>query len=120
MVSLRRLLGQTAEIFRPTASLDGFGDARSQWPTNWDQTPAQTTKCRLQQSSGYERTDNRNLAVGQWRLFLPPDVTVSERDRVRVDGKLFEIATVYPVHQPSGLHHYECDLDTYSGTVPHA
>lgn len=119
-MSLRRLLGQTAEVFQPTASLDGFGDARSQWPANWAETPTATTRCRLQWSSGYERTDARNVSVGQWRLFLPPDVMINERDRVRVDGKFFEVASVYPVHQPSGLHHYECDLDTYSGTVPHA
>lgn len=117
-MSLQKLLGQTAEIFRPTTSADGFGDARSRWPANWETAPSQTVKCRLQQSSGYERTDNRNAAVTQWRLFLPVNATVSERDRIRVDGKLFEIVTVYPAHRPSGLHHYECDLTTYSGEVP--
>lgn len=119
-MSLLAMLGQAAEIFRPTASPDGFGDARSRWPTNWQDSPAQTTKCRLQQSSGYENTNSRDVSVGQWKLFLPRSAPVTERDRVRVDGKLFEVVTVYPVHQRSGLHHYECDLVTYSGEVPRA
>lgn len=117
-MSLQRLLGQTAEVFRPTASSDGFGDARSRWPANWETSPAQTVKCRLQWSSGYENTDNRDVAVGQWTVYLPQSVTISERDRVRVDGKMFEVVTVYPVNQPAGLHHYKCGLSTYSGEVP--
>lgn len=119
-MSLQRLLGQTAEIFRPATSADGFRDARKRWPTNWATTPSQTVKCRLQQSSGYENTENRDVAVGQWRLYLDKDAVISERDRVKVDGRFFELVTVYPAHQPSGLHHYECDLTTYSGEVPSA
>ena len=117
-MSLQRLLGQTAEIFRPTTSGDGFGDTRSRWPTSWATSPTQTTKCRLQQGSGYENTETRNVAVGQWWIFLPKTAVIGEKDRVRVDGKIVEVVTVYPVHQPSGLHHYECDLVTYSGEVP--
>lgn len=117
-MTLPEMLGQTAEIFRPTTSSDGFSDARSRWPSNWETTPDQTKPCRLQWSSGYERTDNRKVAVGQWKLFLAADAVIDERDRVRVDGKYFEVVTVYPVHEPEGLHHYECDLATYSGEVP--
>lgn len=113
-MSLARMLGQTAEIFRPTKTADGFGDPRDQWPT----TPSQSVKCRLQQVSGTEDTDGRDLAVGQWRVYLPDTAVISEKDRVRVDGKTFEVVTVYPVHQPSGLHHFRCDLQTFSGEVP--
>ena len=112
--TLARLLGQTAAIFRPVKAPDGFGDRRDQWPTS----PAQTVKCRLQQVSGTEVTEGRDLAVGQWRVYLPPTAVISEKDRVRIDGKTFEVVTVYPVHSPAGLHHYRCELETFSGEVP--
>jgi hypothetical protein len=113
-MSLTRMLGQTAEIFRPAKVEDGFGDRRDQWPTS----PAQTVKCRLQLLTGTEVTDGRDLSVGQWRVYLPPTAAITEHDRLRIDGKTFEIVTVYPVHSPTGLHHYRCDLTTFSGEVP--
>lgn len=115
---LSTMLGQTARLYRPTASPDGFGDSRLRWPSNWQTTPAQTVSCRLQWTSGYELRDGKNVAVGQWKLFLPPAAAVSEKDRVGVDSKLFEIEGVYPVYAGPALHHYECTLTTFSGEVP--
>ncbi|HYF71338.1 MAG TPA: head-tail adaptor protein [Nocardioides sp.] len=113
-MSLRAMLGQTAEIFRPTKAPDGFGDRRKVWPDE----PTQTVPCRLQLLSGTEATEGRDLSIGQWRVYLPPNAVISEHDRVHVDGKKFEVVTVYPVHNRTRLHHYRCDLATYSGEVP--
>lgn len=113
-MSLTSLLGQTAELFRPTTETDGFGDqSRLVYPP----TPSQTVKSRLQLSSGFELTDAREVAIGQAKLFLPPDAVVDETTRVRVDGKTFNVTSVYPVHTPTGLHHFECQVETYSGEV---
>lgn len=114
-MSLASLLGQTAELFNPTEGTDGFGDAsRLVYPTS----PSQTVRARLQLSSGFELTEGREVAVGQARLFLDPGAAVTETTRVRVAGKTFNVTTVYPVQTPSGLHHYECQVETYSGEVP--
>jgi hypothetical protein len=112
---LSTLLSQPCELTNPTSGTDGFGDARATWPSS----PTWTGLSRLQLSSGYERTDQRDVSIGQWKLFLPPDAPVTERSRVRVDGKDFVVTIVYPVHSPrAGLHHFECTVETYSGEVP--
>jgi hypothetical protein len=114
-MSLLGLLGQTADLFRPTTSPDGFGDAAR---LTYPDSPNQTVRCRLQLSSGFELTEGREVAVGQAKLFLPPDAVVDEKTRARVDGQTFNVTAVYPVRTPTALHHYECQVETYSGEVP--
>lgn len=111
---MRHLLGQTGEILTPTKKANGFGTPVDDWTT-----PAiQALPCRLQHVSGAENNDGRDLSIGQWKVFFPPEAVIDEHRRVRVDGKTFEVVTVYPVHTPRGLHHFEVELTTFSGGVP--
>lgn len=107
----QRMLGQTCQIFKPAKATDGFGDPRDQWPT----TAASTVACRLQLASGREDTNGKDVALGTWKLFLPPAAVINEHDRVRVDGRWFEVESVYPVHAPRVLHHFEVSLTTSNG-----
>lgn len=113
---VRNLLGQTGQLLKPTAATSGFGTkaGTKTWPETGPEYP-----CRLQLAGGTENTDLKNVAIGQWKLFLPPEVPASEKDRWRMsDGRTFEIVSVYPVHRPQGLHHLEVTLETFSGGVP--
>jgi len=113
---LSRLLKQTCRILTPTKTANGFGTATD----NWANPGTQERPCRLQLVGGAESDDNRDLSIGQWKLFLPPAAVVSEHDRVEVEDKVLEVVSVYPVHSPRGLHHYEVALTTFSGGVPSA
>jgi hypothetical protein len=113
---LANLLGQACTILSPGTATNGFGTTVDSWAS----PTTQTTKCRLQLVSGVERTDLRDVSIGRYRLFLPAGVTITEHDRVQVDGKTYEVINVYPVQRPQGLHHYQCDVETYSGEVPSA
>jgi hypothetical protein len=112
---VRNLLGQTCQILRATTTTNGFGTkgASKAWPATGPEH-----LCRLQLASGTENTDLRNVALGQWKLFLLPDADVSEKYRVVCEGKTFEVISVYPVNSPQGLHHFEVTLETFSGGVP--
>lgn len=110
------LLGQTATILRAAKKPSGFGG--SALVDDWTTATSTTSLCRLQQSGGTERTDLRDLSVTTWKLFLPAAADITEHDRVTVDGKTFEVVSVYPVHTPAGEHHKECVLETFSGGVP--
>lgn len=112
---LAQLLSQTAEIFRPTKVTDRHRNQQDQWPT----IPTSTKPCRLQLVVGIEDTDGRDLSISQWKLYLPADAVISEKDRVRVGTDVFEVTAVYPVESPRlpGLHHLQCNLTTYSGGV---
>jgi hypothetical protein len=114
---LSSLLSQTGAILRPAKRASGFGTAVlvDDW-TNPTTTPA---RYRMWQVGGTERTDLRDIAIGQWRLMLFPDALISEKDRFVSDtGDTFEVITVYPAHTPGGRHHIECDLVTFSGKAP--
>ncbi len=112
---MRNLLGQTGQLLKATTSANGLGTANAQktWPETGPEYP-----CRPQLASGTENTDLKNVALGQWKLFLLPDADVTEKDRVTCDGKTFEVVSVYPVNRPQGLHHFEVTLETFSGGVP--
>ena len=115
---LSTLLGQTCQVFRPTKASDGFGDPRDKWSA----TPDATYPCRLQHAGGRsatEDTDGRDVALGQWIIYLPANATLSEHDRLSVDGKTFEVTGVYPVPHPrTGQHHIRATLHTFGGVVP--
>ncbi|RSM73455.1 hypothetical protein DMH04_41320 [Kibdelosporangium aridum] len=112
---LTRLLTQAAEIFRPTKTTDRHRNQQDQWPA----TPTATYPCRLQLVTGTEDSDGRDLSIGQWKLYLPADAVISDKDRVRVGTEVFEVTAVYPVESPrvGAAHHLQCTLTTYSGGV---
>ncbi|ALG06848.1 phage head completion protein [Kibdelosporangium phytohabitans] len=112
---LANLLTQTAEIFRPTTTQDRHQNQQDVWPT----IPTSTKPCRLQQVVGLEDSDGRDLSISQWKLYLPADAAITEKDRVRVGADVFEVTAVYPVPSPrlGATHHLQCMVTTYSGGV---
>lgn len=42
----------------------------------------------LQQSSSSEQTVNRDTAISDWLLWLPPDAVIDSDSQVRVDGQV--------------------------------
>lgn len=122
-MSFANLLGQTAQIFHPRKVADGFGDTRH----SWSATPDETVPCRLQavitsSSHGTKDHDERDLTGTRWKLyFLAPATGIDTHDRIAVDGTLFEIGGLYPVHHPRrGVDHYVAQLSTVNDTVNYA
>jgi hypothetical protein len=122
-VSVVNLMGQTVDIFHPQSQKDGFGDLRHLW----SDTPDETVPCRLQavitsSSHGTKDHDERDLTGSRWKLyFMPPTTGISSYDRVRIDGKMFELGGLYPVEHPHrGVDHYVAQLTTVNNTVNYA
>jgi len=114
---ITRLTGQTCQIFRPVTMQDGYGDPGSK---AYPATPTATHPCRLQLQAGNEDRDGRDAARGSWLLFLPGNAQLAEHDQVLIDGKRFDVISVYPVNRPGhGTHHLRAQLQSYAGTVPH-
>lgn len=122
-MSFANLMGQTAEIFHPQSQVDGFGDTRHVW----SDTPDETVACRLQAimtatTHGTKDHDERDLSGSRWKIyFTAPSTGISTHDRIKVDEKLFEISSLYPVQHPRrGLDHYVAQLNTTNDTVNYA
>ena len=122
-MSFADLCGQTADFFNPQPQVDGFGDTRHLW----SDTPDESVPCRLQAimtatTHGTKDHDERDLSGSRWKIyFTPPTVAISTHTRVRVDGKMFEISSLYPVPHPRrGIDHYVAQLNTVNDTVNYA
>lgn len=122
-MSFANLMGQRADIFHPRPQADGFGDIRQ----SWSDTPDETVACRLQAimtatTHGTKDHDERDLSGTRWKLFfVPPVGRISTHDRIRVDGKMFELGSLYPVPHPRrGIDHYVAQVNTVNNTVNYA
>lgn len=109
------LMGQTCQILTAGTKTNGFGTTTAK---DWANPAKATHPCRLQLSQGTEDVDGREVAIATGKLFLPPDAVVDTHKRAQVDGMTLEVVSVYPVHEPQGLHHYEVQVRTFSGGVP--
>lgn len=104
-MSIASLLPQTVTVTTVTAGADDvFGNpARS--------TAATTVPGRLDQISTTEQVDGRDVTVTRTVLYLNPDVTITDQDRVTVDGRTYEVdgqpSVVYDAVRP---HHLEVPL----------
>lgn len=105
-MSLTGLLTETATVYEPAYdAIDAYGDIQpgTETATNY---PA-----RLEALSSDELIRNQDTIVADWRMFLPPHVTLSPFARVEADGKRF---TVWgdPIERraPRGIHHVEVAL----------
>lgn len=101
---IRHLLTQTITILnRTTGADDDWGRPGETWPEPGTDVPG-----RFELSAPDEDTDEQDVQIGRHRLILMPDVTLSGRDRVRVDGTLYEVDGPPIVHRtPRGPHHIE-------------
>ena len=105
-MALRRMLTQTVGVrrFNPSG-LDEYGNPVESWD------PPVSHPARLEQTGGEEMTTQRNVQIGDWRLFLLPDVAIGGRDRVEADGETFEVVGPPVVQRaPRGAHHIEANL----------
>lgn len=86
------------------------GDGDDDWgrpPETWPE-PGTDIPGRLELAAPDEGTDEQDVQFGRRRLFLPAGTTISGRDRVRVDGILYEVVGPPIIHRtPRGPHHIE-------------
>ncbi len=110
-MTLAGMLAQTATVFTFTlGDEDDYGNAAETW------VEGASYPCRLEPTSGQERTVDRDTQVSDWRLFLPADAELTGRDRVVVDSKVFEVVGPPAVqHTPRGPHHVEAALRYVEG-----
>lgn len=93
---------RTATLLRKTTTRNELGEFEETW------SAVSTFLARLRTISGSEaRVADRITRTASHRLYCDP-VSISEADRVQVDGKTYEVVFV---DDPHGLgHHLEIDL----------
>lgn len=106
---------QIITVIRPGTLLER-GNQVDDWSSA---TEHQVTGCRLQPQAGQEGAGGRREDAVQrrWKLFAPQGADVTERDRVRHQGQVYEVAA-YVQHWPSPtgtLAHVEATLQWWEG-----
>jgi hypothetical protein len=70
-----------------------------------------TVSGRMEALSSDELVRDRDTIVADWRVFLPPDVTIGPFDQIESAGRTFDIwGDPIEQHTPQGLHHLEVRL----------
>lgn len=103
-MSLTSILPQLCTIERFTVTgKDEYGNEEATWAA-----VDTDVRCRLENFSGRQGTEQRDTNVSWWRCFVLPDTVVDKDDRlVDADGLRYMIVTVEQQHRPvTGLHHY--------------
>jgi hypothetical protein len=106
-LSLAGLLAQTWRVLPFSSSgIDQYGN-----PTTTFGPPV-PYPCRLEQLTEQEILLDRNLQIGDLRLFLPPGAVITGRDRGEDDeGRIYEVIGPPKLHRtPRGPHHIEAVL----------
>lgn len=90
-----------------TSGKDAYGNPQDTWTAD-----ASTTNVWLEQTQSTEVTANENTQTSDWLLVDPdPAAGLTGRDRVEVDGDMFEVVgPPHVVHTPRGPHHVEARL----------
>lgn len=104
-MSFEGLLLNTCTVSRyTTGGIDDYGHAVKTWGNHLVGQP-----CRLQATETREVVIGKEVVLANYRLYLLP-VSVTEQDRVTIDGVEYEILAVRRVQNGAGEHHLECDL----------
>ena len=108
-------LADSAQVLTGTTAEDPYGGTGTEvtWtsPTVGDAIPAS-----VQPRSGSEESEDRAQAIGDWWAFLYPDAEVTTANRLRWNGRDFEIHAVMPWRDLRGRdHHIELDLSIIEG-----
>lgn len=105
-MSLAGMLVELATIYEPAFdALDAYGN-----PQPGTETSA-VWPARFEQLSSDELVRDRDTVVADWRLFLPPEATVSQFARVESAGRRFDVwGDPIERRTPRGIHHLEIRL----------
>lgn len=98
-----QLLTETVTVLaRSEGATDAYNRPVETWATSV------TVNGRLELVTPSEGTDEQDVQVGRYRLFVPHDTPITGRDRVQVDGVTYELLGPPVVHRtPRGPHHIE-------------
>jgi len=101
-MSFADLLIHTCTIRRYTeGAVDAYGNPVKTWADYLVDQP-----CRLTSSSGREVTYDTQVVIADYRLFIAA-VDITERDRVVISGKTYEVLLVEG-YSDSAMHHLQC------------
>jgi len=98
--SIMRLLIDRCDLETVTRSTDSAGGAPESWAVKTSSVP-----CRIETPSAAERTTNdRQEFVYTHRFYVPPGLTADiGTDRIKYDGRAFEIVSIEPVRGGAGI-----------------
>lgn len=96
------LTEQVTVLARNEGAIDAYNRPAESWAASV------TVNGRLELVTPSEGTDEQDVQVGRYRLFVPHDTAISGRDRVKVDGVTYQLLGPPIVHRtPRGAHHIE-------------
>lgn len=111
-MSLQSLMVRTVDIIHAGARTDAYGDSQP----NWSTASETTTNGWLAQQTSIEDRDGRNATSSTLVLFLPADSAITARDRVRIDGIVYELVSApLSAWTPRGEHHLEVFVQLVTG-----
>lgn len=111
-MSLATLMVRTVDVITAGSRTDAYGDTQPDWAAA---TEAHTTGWLAQQTST-ENLDGRNSTSTTLVLTLPAATAITARDRVRIDGVVYElIGAPLSAWTPRGEHHIEAELGSVVG-----
>lgn len=107
-MSFDRLLVREVEILRPTVTKDARGDERETWPTSgtveraWVSPPL---------TADEQHQPGRNPSTTVRRIRLRAGVDLTGRDRVRFDGRTWQVdGEPTRAWTPRGEHHVSAEI----------
>jgi len=104
-MSYTSLLIQTCKIEYFTEGLpDDYGNPALAWHDRYTDED-----CRLVASAGREIKVGAEIVVADYKLFLG-DITITERDRITIDGNVYEVLLVQDYADSLASHHKQCWL----------
>jgi len=104
-MSFEDLLIHTCDISHPTdGAADGYGQPAKTWANSYNSQP-----CRLVPTGGREIKQGLQVVISDWEL-LTGNITVTEVDRVVINGETYEILLVQPRSDGAIVHHKELAL----------
>jgi hypothetical protein len=106
-MSLATLLVRDVDVITAGTVTDVYGDPQPDWTTATEIS----TVGWLAQASSIEVLDGRDATSSTLTLTLPAGTPVTARDRVRIDGRLYELdGEPNSAWTPRGEHHIETAL----------
>ena len=100
---LRDLLQHSALVERPTTSeeVDFYGNKKKTW------NAVGTFPCKIEELSGNEDTNDRNVHIGRWRAIFDTGTGVQVIDRLTLpSSRQFEITHIVERYDIDGSEHH--------------